>query len=322
MAFACAVLAPCLAGAGEGVTREVYSMGTKLRLSVWADDRPAAVHASEAALVAIEAVEARLSTWRRGTELDRLNHSAARAWFSLSADLARDLAEAGRWWRETGGAFDPGLASLVEAWDLRGKGRRPTAGDLERAKGSAGFRHLELAGARARRLAEGFGVEEGGFGKGIALRDAAAAAKRAGAVCAELDLGGQILLSGTCPERMVGVADPRRRDRVVAELPLRSGSVATSGSSERYVEIDGLEWSHILDPVTGQPAQGWGSVTVIADDPVAADCLATALYVMGPVRGLEWAARRSDVEAVFAVVEGSGIRLVSTAVAARAGSNG
>jgi thiamine biosynthesis lipoprotein len=322
MALACAVLAPCLAGAGEGVTREVYSMGTRLRLSVWANDRPTAVDASESALVAIEAVEARLSTWRQGTELDRLNHSAARGWFSLSAELARDLAEAGRWWRETGGAFDPGLTSLVEAWDLRGMGRRPSAGDLERAKSSAGFRHLELEGTRARRLAEGFGVEEGGFGKGIALRDAAAAAKRAGAVCAELDLGGQILLSGACAERVVGVADPRRRDRVVAELSLRSGSVATSGSSERYVEIDGLKWGHILDPVTGQPVEGWGSVTVIADDPVAADCLATALFVMGPERGLEWAARRSDVEAVFAVVEGSDIRLISTAMAARAGSNG
>ena len=300
------------AGAPATVTRDVAAMGTRLRLTVSASDRQTALAASESAVEAVHAVERRLSTWRQGTELDRLNHSEAGAWTRISAELASDLEVAGHWWRETGGAFDPGVASLRRAWDLRGGGRRPTAGDLERAKLSAGFGSLELAGGRARRVVEGFGVDEGGFGKGIALRDAAAAALAGGASCVELDFGGQLLVSRGCAETKIGIADPRQRDRVVAELVLRSGSVATSGASERFIEVDGLVLGHVLDPFTGRPATAWGSVTVVADDPVAADCLATALFVMGPERGFEWARRRGDVRAVIAVVEGENVVLAST----------
>ncbi len=300
------------AGTSATVTRDVAAMGTRLRLTVSAADRPTALSASESALEAVAAVERRLSTWRPGTELAKLNHSAVGAWITISPELASDLAVAGHWWRKTGGAFDPGVASLVRLWDLRGGGRTPTAADLELARKSAGFGSLELVGHRARRVAEGFGIEEGGFGKGIALRDAAAAALAAGAVCIEIDFGGQLLLSGACAEKTIGIADPRRRDRVVGELALSSGSVATSGASERFVEVDGLVLGHIVDPFTGLPASNWGSVTVIADDPVAADCLATALFVMGPERGLDWAGRRTDVHAVFAVANGEGVSLSST----------
>lgn len=295
-------------------------MGTRLRLAVSACDRTTALVASEFALDAVAAVEWRLSTWRPGTELARLNRSPVGTWITITPELASDLVVARHWWRETGGAFDPGVASLVRAWDLRGDGRTPSVAGLERARGSAGFGSIELAGNLARRVDGEFGIEEGGFGKGIALRDAAAAALAAGAACVDLDFGGQFLLKGACAERTIGIADPRRRDHVVAELVLSSGSVATSGASERFVEVDGQILGHIVDPATGRPVSNWGSVTVVADDPVTADCLATALFVMGPERGLEWAGGRTDVLAVFAVVEGEDLSLRSTDAALRASS--
>lgn len=294
------------------VGRRVISMGTRFDLTVVSVDRAKALAASEAAVRAVEAAEKRLSTWQRGMELDLLNHNPPGTWTRLSPELARDLEDAGHWWLETGGAFDPGVASLIDAWDLRGEGRIPKADDLARAVASAGWGNLDLEGNRARRRVAGFGIDEGGFGKGIALRDAAAAASTAGAVCAEFDFGGQLLLSGTCAERTVGVADPRGRGRVVAEFALKSGSVATSGTSERFVEPAGTTVGHILDPRTGRPVPGWGSVTVIAEDPVAADCVATALFVMGAGPGLEWAERRTDFQAVFATVVGDEVVLSAT----------
>jgi len=309
----CRVALMCiLATTPATVTRQVATMGTTLQIAVVARDRSTALAASEAAVHAVEAADARLSTWHRDRELDALNHAPPGAWLPLSPELVRDLEAAGHWWRESEGAFDPGVASLVAVWDLRGAGRVPRDGELERARRSAGFGHLEIGVGRGRRLVGGFGVDEGGFGKGVALGDAARAALAAGALCVELDFGGQLLFSGECEGRIVAIADPFDRDQVIATLPLRSGSAATSGVSERFFEVDGEVLGHILDPRTGRPAPNWGSVTVIADDPVIADCVATALFVMGPESGLAWAERRTDFDVVFAVGAGNGVVLFST----------
>jgi thiamine biosynthesis lipoprotein len=309
----CRVALMCiLATTPATVTRQVATMGTTLQISVEARDRSTALAATESALRAVEAANARLSTWSDGRELGALNHTPPGVWLPLSPKLVRDLEAAGYWWRESEGAFDPGVASLVAVWELRGAGRVPRDGELVEARRSAGFGHLEIEAGRARRLVGGFGVDEGGFGKGVALGDAARAALAAGASCVELDFGGQLLVSGGCEGRIVAIADPFDRTQVIATLPLRSGSVATSGASERFVEVDGQVLGHVLDPRTGRPAAAWGSVTVIADDPVVADCVATALFVMGPESGLAWAERRTDFDAVFAVGAGDDVVLSST----------
>jgi hypothetical protein len=156
-------------------------------------------------------------------------------------------------------------------------------------------------------------TSEGGFAKGIALREAAAAALAADASCVMMNFGGHIEVAGDCGKRWVEIADPRQRSKVVARISLDSGSVATSGNSERGLVVEGVEFGHILDPLSGRPARNWGAVTVVAADPVAADCLATALFVMGPDRGADWVRAQAGIEAVFA--KGSGITTQLTATA-------
>lgn len=279
-------------------------MGTRLSVVVEAGDRETAVLASEAALRAVTEVENRLSTWFDDSELSRLNRSAPGAAFPISPELEADLRAADHWWQETRGAFDPGIASLVELWDLRGRGRQPSAVELMAARAVTGFGYLNLDPGFARIETAGFGIEEGGFGKGVALREAADAARDAGAVCVVLNFGGQVALYGDCRDFKVDIADPDRRDARIAVLNVRTGSVATSGNSERGLVVDGEFRGHLLDPQTGYPAPDWGTVTVVASDPVAADCLSTALYIMGPKAGGEWLQGRPEIEVVF--VEGSG----------------
>lgn len=295
------------------VERDALAMGTWLRVTVQAPDRRIAKIASEAALTAVAEVEERLSTWRSNSELSRINAAMPGTDVVLSPALESDLAEAFRWWAETDGAFDPGIASLVAAWDLRGKGRRPSADELRLARATAGFDHLQIDRGRARIDIGGFGIEEGGFGKGVALREAARAARAAGAVCMVLDLGGHFVIDGNCGQRRIEVAHPDRRDVGITSLKLLSGSVASSGNSERALVVDGTRRGHIIDPRSGVPVDDWGAVTVVASDPVAADCLSTALFVMGPERGIEWLQGRPGIEAVF--VERTGEKLVMVATA-------
>jgi len=281
-------------------------MGTLLAIKVSATDRQAALLASEAIVEAVEKVEDRLSTWRDDSELAAFNLAPPNTWVEISPALERDLGDGVSWWRETGGAFDPGVGSLVAAWDLRGRGRVPDSQKLAAALDASGLEHLEVTGSSARKLHAGMAVEEGGFGKGTGLREASAAAVAVGCQCVELDFGGQVTMAGDCAPRLVSVADPRTRDRIVATVNLVRGSAATSGNSERSVRVDDVKWGHLLDPRTGRPARDWGSVTVIAEDPFVADCVSTALFVMGPDVGAAWLQRRPEIDALFAVVGGGG----------------
>ncbi|HWN83177.1 MAG TPA: FAD:protein FMN transferase, partial [Candidatus Udaeobacter sp.] len=112
------------------------------------------------------------------------------------------------------------------------------------------------------------------------------------------DLGGQWLVVGTGDSVRVELADPRARARPVASVAIASGSLSTSGQSERGVTVDGARIGHVLDPRTGQPARDFGSLTVWAETALAADCLSTGLYVLGPDSAFAWAARTSGVDVV------------------------
>ena len=133
-----------------------------------------------------------------------------------------------------------------------------------------------------RRGAKG-SIDEGGFGKGYTLDRMLAVTP--GDVM--INFGGQIAVRGA---REVAIAHPRHRDRPLVTLTLRDASLSTSSNSEQP--------GHILDPATGKSAPSWGSVSVIDPSALRADALSTALYVMGPERGLAWA-RAHNVVAIF-----------------------
>jgi len=291
----------------DEVARRVFVMGTWLDVSVTAADRSTAIAAAEASLRAVEATERRLSSWRADSEVSALNHAPPGSWVALSFEFASDLEEAFGWARRTNGWFNPGVASLVRAWDLRGSGRVPSDAELDEALAGARAGAFELRGSTARRLAAVSGIEEGGFGKGIALRDAAAAALERHADCVRLNFGGQTHAAGTCPPIHVGIAGPRDRSATVARLQLTSGSVATSGNAERGIVVEGVRFGHLLDPHSGRPTPDFGSVTVLSADPVAADCLSTALYAMGPNRGATWLEAQEGVEVVYVVTRDEGV---------------
>lgn len=294
------------AGWAERAERRVAAMGTTFALQVEAADRAAALAAAEALVAAVADAETRLSTWRGDTELARFNRAGVGGAVVLSAPTFGELAAALECSIETGGAFDPTVAPLVEVWDLRGAGRRPAEAELAAAREEVGAatRLAPAAGERSLTKRAPVRIEEGGFGKGAALARALEAAGARG-VTARLDLGGQLAWTrGASPAR-VEIADPRDRTRAVVavELGVGPGSLATSGNSERSREVGGERIGHLLDPATGRPAPEFGSVTVLAADPLRADCLSTALYVLGPERGLAWLAAHPGDEAVFLVVD-------------------
>lgn len=308
---------PALAAARRApvlVERTSWHMGTRLAIRVAAPTETAGFGAIEAAFQAVDSVERVLSTWQDHTELSRLNRAPVGEWVAVSGGLAQLLATVRHWQATTGGAFDPAVGPLIDAWDLRGKQRdsdgvrSPTDAALETALAASGLHHFEFSrdGSAVRRLVSDAWLDAGAFGKGAALRDAIRALRERGITQGALDFGGQVVVMGTGRPsdppvgNRVHVADPRARGTPLLTLAPENASVATSGQSERWVQVDGQPVGHILDPRSGRPAPAWGSVTVIHPDPVVADILATALYVMGPDDGTAWAEEHT-VAALFVV---------------------
>lgn len=285
------------------VERVAFAMGTRLSVVTEGAAERGAQAAAERAVAEVERVERLLSTWDPRTPMSALNAAPPHTPSPAPPEVVHLLAEVERWARATGRAFEPTVGPLVDAWDLRGRGRLPSAAELSRALASVGAHAFDIdveAGTVTRRTPDAW-IDTGAFGKGAALRSAARLLRRAGQERAFVDLGGQVLALagvGSAPWE-VEVAHPSRRGESAAKLVLRGVSAATSGTSERWVEVGGQRLGHLLDPRTGRPVEAWGSVTVVSEDALVADALSTALYVLGPDDGLAWARSRTDVGVLF-----------------------
>ncbi|HUF34847.1 MAG TPA: FAD:protein FMN transferase [Gemmatimonadales bacterium] len=295
-------LPPATPTPGAWVEREAYLMGTTLRVAVAAADRVGGIQAIEDVFAAVRRLELVLSTWRDDSEIAALNRARPGRPVRLSAELHGILAEAAEWSRATGGAFDPAIGPLVEAWGLRGPRRSPSETERSEALAASDLGHFELRpdGSSAIRRNARAWLDTGGFGKGAALREAGRLLRARGIDAARLNFGGQVLALGhdeAGAAWSVPVAHPTRRDEPAAHLRVANRSVSTSSQSQRA--------GHVLDPRSGAPVPAWGSVTVVAEDPLVADIVSTALLVMGPAEALDWAERRSDI-GVLLLVERDG----------------
>lgn len=309
------------AGAGQvWLEREAFLMGTTLRIEARAGSREAAAHAIEATFDSVAALEGRLSSWKVNTALGSLREDGGA---SMDAATGRLLSTVRDWSRRTDGAFDPTVGALVDAWDLRGDGRRPSGPELAAARRASGWACVVLEVRRGELAADcpGAWIDAGAFGKGAALKVARRALESGGAASGLLDFGGQFVVFGAPPDGVrdatdgvrapprdtdrardawpISIARPDRRDVPAVRLAVDGGSVATTSASERFVVVRDTVRGHVLDPRSGEPVRPWGSVTVHASDPLTADVLSTALFVMGPEEGLAWAEDHEGVAALF-----------------------
>ncbi len=298
---------------GVWVEGESLVMDTRLFVRLRAPGRDAGLRWIHEASGVARQHERILSSWSNESDLSRVNHAPVDRWVPMSYELSNLLQEAERWSVETHGAFLPSVGALVDAWDLRGSGRVPDPRELELALRAMGPAAVELdpRGLRARRRSESTWIDTGGFGKGAALRAMTRTLVERGVIDALIDFGGQIVALGSPTGDGRGwpvtVAHPDHRFQPARPLLVSDVSVATSGSSERSLRVGQASFSHVLDPRSGQPVAHWGSATVASRDPLVADAVATAMLVMGPVEGLQWARRRADVGVHFSVLEADGV---------------
>lgn len=253
------------------------AMGVEARIVLFAADEDVAVAAARAAFDEIERLEDAFSDWRPDSELSRLSDRAGSGPTRVSDDLYAILARAREISAATDGAFDVTVGPLVALWRESRRTRalsEPLA--LEPARALVGWRLVELD-ERARTVSltrPGMRLDLGGIGKGYAVQRAIDVLADAGVTSALVQMGGDI----AC-----GVAPPGRAGweiEVDGEVRfVEHRAVATSGGVEQHVDIDGVRYSHVVDPRTGIGLTTRTAVTITALDGATADALATAVGV-------------------------------------------
>ncbi|HEU0179959.1 MAG TPA: FAD:protein FMN transferase [Blastocatellia bacterium] len=282
------------------------SMGCVYTVVSYGRDLARLREAAAAALDEVDRIDRLMSNYKKDSELSRLNREAAKAPVKVDHELFDFIAECLRYGRESEGAFDITVGPLMKAWGFfRGEGRMPSEAELSLARNSVGYQHVILNQKDGTIFFDKTGVELdlGGIAKGYAVDRAVAVLKQCGVTSALLSAGGSTTYAlGAPPGKPaweIEVQDPLERDKIATRVRLKDRALSVSGSQEKFFELNGARYSHVMDPRTGRPVQGVLSVAVITADGLSGDALDNVFYVFGAKRGRASLKKFSASEVIF-----------------------
>jgi thiamine biosynthesis lipoprotein len=284
-------------------------MGTLIEISLVGGDEEEAETAIDEAFGEIHRIESLMSRWIIGSEISRINESAAEKPVKITGEVVKVIRRAGEISKASGGCFDISIGALLELWGFEGNGNRlPGEDEVRRALQAVDYRaiHVDETAGTVEFKRKGMRIDLGGIAKGYAVDGAFELLTSRGYRNLIVNAGGDMRVGGKKIHGpwVIGVQDPRDRSRILATLDASDISVATSGDYERYFEKDGIQYHHLLNPFTGFPARQCRSVTILAQNALSADALATAVFVMGPQEGLRFIEAMEGVEGLIVSADG------------------
>jgi thiamine biosynthesis lipoprotein len=283
-------------------------MGTVVEISVIGRDEDKAAAAIGDAFAEMERIEKLMSRWIPESEVSRINGRAGGNPAKASTEVLEVIQRAGEISKASGGHFDISVGALLDLWGFEGSGSRvPSKVEVEKALRSIGYGAIVVDEEAATvELTKGMRIDLGGIAKGYAVDRAYELLTLKGYGNVIVNAGGDMRVGGRKPNGpwVIGIQDPRDRSRILATFDAEGTSVATSGDYERYFEIDGIRYHHLLNPFTGFPARGCRSVTILAKEALSADALATAVFVMGPRKGLQLIETLEGIEGLIVSADG------------------
>ena len=287
-------------------------MGTFARVVVVAPNKKTARRCIKAAFTEMNNVDQLMSDYKKDSEISQLNRDAFKQAVKVSKPTYEVLQKAVEFSRLSEGAFDVTVGPMVQLWRAAAEANSlPTETELQQARSKVGYEKLILDAneTTVRFAVEGMMLDLGSIAKGYAIDKAVEAMQKAGALGAMVDIGGDIRCFGK-PSKgkkhwLIGIQDPTKaREGLdpgtsLLVLRLKNAAIATSGGYRRFTLIKGKKYSHIISGTTAAAAEGLSSVTIISENAIDADALATAVTVMGPEKGLALIEKIPQTEAIL-----------------------
>ena len=276
------------------------ALGTVNSISVSGDDASAA-RAVRRAVEHVQTLHGRLSAFDDGSDISSVNSAAGRGFVAVHPETLSLVGAARSYAALTGGAFDPTIRPLVNAWNIGGNPEAiPDPRILRRARRLVDYRDIALDPKNGRVMLRrcGMALDLGGIAKGYAADSVRNILLEGGVTDAVVNLGGTTVVLGG--PKIIGIQHPGRKTGTpMGRLALTNQSAVTSGSYEKFSVIGGRRYHHLLDPRTGRPAEaGLKSVTLIGSSALELDALTTAVFILGPEEGSRLA-EKAGLEAVW-----------------------
>jgi thiamine biosynthesis lipoprotein len=299
-------------------------MGVPFKIVVYAANDASANRAARAAFARIASLNSILSDYEDDSELVRLSRGSPHVRpVPVSEDLFRVLELSQKLAQRSDGAFDVSVGPLVQLWRRARRQRAlPSPELLQKARAAVDYRAIKLDPERktVQLTKETMRLDLGGIGIGYAVDEALAVLKKHGIRSAMIDASGDIGTLDSPPGKAgwrIGIAQAGPKREPTRYVLLNNTALTVSSDAFQHVEIDGVRYSHIVDPRTGIGLTDQSSVTVIAKDCATADSFATAISVLGPQKGLALASAMPGVEALVVKIEDGKPQSVETAGFAR-----
>jgi len=286
------VLGACGSKDKDLLRRTQFIMGTLVEITVHEPDADRAQKAIGQAFDEIHSLEKLMSTHLPDSEISRLNAQAGdKEFFPVSPEVLEVIQRGIYWGDRSSGAFDISIGPVSRLWRFDGDSPSlPDARQLAGAVPLVNFRDIEVEGSRVRLKRAGMSLQLGAIAKGYAVDRAMDILVSSGIRHAMINAGGDLKALGNRQDGKpwhIGLQHPRKPAKMIASFGLSDKAVATSGDYQRYFMQGSTRYHHILDPANGMPALGVISATVVTETVMDADALATAVFVLGPKKGIE-----------------------------------
>jgi thiamine biosynthesis lipoprotein len=280
-------------------------MGSRFEITVVAKDSVEADRYISTAVNEIVRIEKLISSWDENSQTSAINRMAGIQPVEVDKELFDLIERALAISKLTDGAFDITYASMDRIWKFDGTmPEMPSPEEIKASVSKVGYENVVLDKAKSTVFLtqKGMRIGFGAIGKGYAADKAKAMLASMGVSSGIINASGDMNTWGKQPDGSawkVAITNPMDKNKVFALLPIIDGAVVTSGNYEKYVEFDGVRYTHIIDPRTGYPATGVISVTVFAPKAELADALATSVFVMGKEAGLDRINQLPDIECII-----------------------
>lgn len=264
---------------------EFRAMGCACALRLAGAAQETLQRAARDAIGEIRRIEAKYSRYLPDSVVSLINAAAGSGRrVSVDEETRGLLLFAARLHEASGGLFDVTSGVLRRAWDFSRR-QLPSTAEIEALLPRVGWHRVDWSEQGLLLPLAGMEIDFGGLGKEYAADRAAAVLHRHGLRHGYVNLGGDIRLIGPQPDGSgwrLGIQHPRRPGETIDQLELQGGALATSGDYERFMDVGGRRYCHLLDPRSGWPVGHWQSVSVVAPTCAAAGAASTLAMLMGP----------------------------------------
>jgi thiamine biosynthesis lipoprotein len=260
----------------------------------------------DAAFEIIKEYEKVLSFYNQESQLWKFNNSITNS-MPLDEDLLQIYFLSEQLFQDSDSLYDISIGVLSELWDFN-KLHIPSEDSIKTVLENVGFEKLTLEGVHLIKP-KGVKINLGSLAKGFIIDKIVEYLVSEDIESGFVNAGGDMRIFGQKKPLRIGIQHPRNnRNELIGVMNIKNKAVVTSGDYERFFELDGKRYHHILDPKTGYPAEGTVSVSVVAPTALFADAYSTALFLMEPDKAIELIDSTDMLEAVIFYLEGSEVK--------------